>query len=636
MTYNTTSKRIYGSAQILDDIDNYESQWTNFLKTEGISMSQFVVGDTSASDGYNRQITVGCLDTIIGNCEEASYLDGYTYKTNKWTDLTTIMLTGFVPYYTDVIDASGNKYPNTITDLAVIWNMAKPYSENRNDYFQNKGVYDDDYLRVRTITETKKIYTNVLNDVDVYKDDWGGVGVDKYYKAVMENIETKEWETSDLPIDMPTTKDLKGLVYRNGSADNFLGQVSQAESLLNSINGKLINYSWFSYFKFKRIELDGYNRISFTITGNKNYIDNIEKNCPINLFFEDAGHTGFAVATVISKSTGKTNEEIKSVFESRYAAATSEIKSDIYDDAELYEYYYSYDYYITVQCEVNYIDINDYNTELLLQPTIGANSIVNYTKNLLNILANYLNKAYDKFNSLSDSAKEYELDPVNNYPKYINLLESLKNTTNNADACVYCLRNICGDIKTFVAGRAKALYNATTNEKNAQKFIECIKIRLSKTSGTFVQCYGNLLGLDPQYKKIRCQAGLIDTSGLLVSKAKTDSSDPKAFINAENNPNYIDINVIDSTYFGNRRFKKSDTVYIIGDGCVEFKTTIKSVKTVYLNESDFENAEQKEDGSIDKVLTKTEYCTRLELSNKLPDYYCKNCNTANIRVMKLT
>ena len=173
-------------------------------------------------------------------------------------------------------------------------------------------------------------------------------------------------------------------------------------------------------------------------------------------------------------------------------------------------------------------------------------------------------------------------------------------------------------------------------EKTAVKFIECIKARMNKTHGSFMQCYGNLLGLDPQYKKLCCQSELIDTDGLLVSKAKTDSSDSRAFINAETNPDYIDIEPINEKYFGDRMFKKGDTIYIIGDGCVEFKATVKSVQDIYLTESDFQNAEQKEDGSIKSILTKSAYTIRLYLNNKLPDYYCKGCNTANIRVMKLT
>ena len=636
MTYNTTSKRIVGSLQILEDIDEYESQWANFIKTEGISMAQFVTGGNPAADGYNRQIMLGCLDTIIGNCKEASFLDGYAYKTNDWTKVASIYLPSYVPYSTAVVDAEGNEYDGNIKDLYYIWAMLKTYSYDRDEWLYDTEMYDDNYIRTRKIVEQNKKYTPVLNDVQVSKDDWGGVYTAKFYKIVMEDTNTVEWDSKEDPINMPTVNSLKGLVYKTSSKDNFLGQVYQAENLLKSINGKAVNYPWFSQIKFKRSELDGYDQISFTILGNKNYIDSIVKDCPENFFFENSDHDSFAAATIIDKSSGKTNPELKSEFESRYASATTAVKADIYDDPELYDYYHNFDYYVTIKCQIDSIDSDNYNTELLLQSTIGKNSIVNYTKNLINKLVNYLQGARNQYKNTDDMAKEAELDPETNYPKYIKMLETLNAANNNADACLYALNKICGEIKTFVIGRAKALYNATTNEKNAQKFVNVIKIRLNKTHGSLLQCYGNLLGLDPQYKKLSCQAGLIDTSGLLVSRAKTDSADPNAFINAETNPNYIDIENVNRTYFGNRKFYSGDTVYIIGDGCVEFKAKVVSVQAVYLKESDYENAEQKEDGSIDNVLTKRSYCTRLVLSSKLPDYYCKNCNTSNIRVMKLT
>lgn len=151
MTYNTTSKRIVGSLQILEDIDEYESQWANFIKTEGISMAQFVTGGNPAADGYNRQIMMGCLDTIIGNCKEASFLDGYAYKSNDWTNVASIYLPSYVPYSTAVVDAEGNEYDGDIKDLYYIWAMLKTYSYDRDEWLYDTEMYDDNYIRTRKI-----------------------------------------------------------------------------------------------------------------------------------------------------------------------------------------------------------------------------------------------------------------------------------------------------------------------------------------------------------------------------------------------------------------------------------------------------------------------------------------------------
>lgn len=637
MTYNTTSKRIYGSAQILDDIADYESQWSNFLKTEGMSMAQFIVDDNPVSDGYNRQIMLDCLDTIFGNCDEAFFLDGYSYKTNRWTALTTVDLNRYVPYDTVVEDSSGNQYSSYIKDLYSIWEMAKPYSYKRDEWLTKKGLYDDGYIRQRKIVEQTKKYTSVINDASVSKDNWGNITLRKSYKTVLEDTSTREWNTSEDPIDLPTVNDLKNLVYRDKNQKSFLSLVSQAESFLTTIDAQRVSYPWYSSCILHGSYIDGYNTAEVTIIGSKSFVDNIMETCPDYLFFEDANHVNSAATTVVDKITGETNKALKPEIENRYTNSSEAIKAEVFDDPEFYDFYHDCDYYITLKLHIDSNNISNYSASLIPQPTVNFNSLIPYSKELMGDLWNCLSRAYGVFNRISETAKEYELDPVNNYPKYIKILEDLKdNITNNPDACLTALRKVCGEMKTFAEGRARALFLATTNEKNAAKFINCIKARLNKTHGSFMQCYGNLLGLDAQYKKLTCQAGLIDTSGLLVSKAKADSSDPNAFINLETNPDYIDIEPEKSEYFGNRKFRQGDAIYIIGDGCVEFKAVVKSAQVVYLTESDFQNAEQKTDGSINNILTKTVKAVRLYLNSKLPDYYCKNCDTANIRVMKLT
>lgn len=634
MTYNTTSKRIIGSAQILEDIKNYDSNWNNFLKTEGMFMSQYITSNNSAADGYNRQLCLDKLGAITDNFKELKYLDNYIMDDNSWTRTTTISINNYVPYATIIQDGQGNTYDDGITDMSIGWTAVKQYSPARNGWLQEgQSVWDDDYSRKRNIIKQNNIYGKVIKDVDVNtsEDNWGNICVsqDKTYEWVMTDSKITEYESSDEPL-VPSYKVFMGLVHKSsGNTDNLLSYISSAEYTLSCFNGTATNRAYYNKMKFKKSDIsNGF--LTFKLYGTKEYVEDIKNTIGKLVFFSNGNN--FASCTVMNTEIRETPEEIKQTFAGVYKDAQGFSKQYVYDNKTLKDYYWSWEYEINILLLVNYEQISG-NVELTARPTINGASIIKYTKNLKECIDNCLFFARLAYNN-GGSMREEEMEPSYNYDKFIQYCNNSDVETTNG--CLQFLRYIVSDMKVWVTKRAKALYNATNNANNAKALVNIISKRFNKSTGSFMQCYGSILSLDSQYVSIKNDKSNINTSGLFVVNAYTLSADAKCYMNQEVNTNYIDTENLDTRFYkSSNKFKAGDEVYIVGDGCVEFHSTVKSVSRVGFTVSDFEKASMKEDGSVDDILTTKEYKTRIFLNNTLPDYYCKGAKTSNIRVMKL-
>ena len=635
MTYNTTSKRIVGSAQILEDIENYDSNWSNFLKTEGMFMSQYITSDNSAADGYSRQLCLDRLGAITDNYKELKYLDSYTMDDNSWTRTTTITINNYVPYSTTIQDGQGNTYDDGITDMSIGWAAVKLYSSARNGWLQEgQTVWDDDYSRKRNIIKQNNIYGKVMKDmdVDVDKDGWGNISVsqDKSYEWVMTDSKITEYESSDEPL-VPNYKVFMGLVHKSSdNTDNLLSYINGAEYTLSCFSGTATDRDYYNKMKFKKPDItNGF--LTFKLYGSKEYVENIKNTIGKFVFFSNGN--SFASCTVMNTEIGETPEEIKQTFAWTYKDAQGLGKQYVYDNKVLKDYYWTWDYEISILLLINYEQIEDDSVELTAKPTINSDSIVKYTQNLKECVDNCLFQAKLAYNN-GGSMREEEMDPSANYKKFTQYCDN--SDVETANGCLQFLRYIVSDMKSWVVKRASALYNATNNANNAKALVNIISKRFNKSTGSFMQCYGSILSLDAQYESIKNDKGNIDTSGLFVVKAYTLSADSKCYMNQDVNTNYIDTENLDTRFYkSSNKFKAGDEVYIVGDGCVEFRSTVKSVSKVGFTVSDFENASMKDDGSVDDILTTKEYKTRIFLNSTLPDYYCKGAKTSNIRVMKL-
>lgn len=635
MTYNTTSKRIVGSTQILEDIENYDSDWDTFLKTEGMYMAQFITDSNKAADGYYRKICLDRIGCIVDNYNELKNLDSYGINHNSWTRTSFVYINNYVPYSTQIQDSQGNNYQDGIYDIGYPWQVIKPYRGMRDGWLvRYQTMWDDDYSRKRNIITQNKKWEYAVTDVNssTSKGSWGKeeTSVNVYKSLVLKDTDIVEYESSDEPL-VPNYKIFMGLVYKSSGGNNALGFLNSAAYTLSCADKSATDKDFFHKMKFKKPDIINGSSLVFKLYGDKAYVERVKDTIGKNVFFSNGNN--FASCDVQTTYINETNEEVKSVFESEYNKSLANSNKYVYNNKILKDYYWSWEYEISIVLYINYMDIKNDSVELMAQPIINSNYIVHYTKSLRDSIVNCLNSGYDAYKN-GGTMREEELEPDTNYNKYISYCNN--SDIDTANGAMQFLRYAVSEITPWVIGRAKALYNATTNEKNAYALVNALKTRYNKSTGSFLQCYGSLLSLDPEYNRLTMKRDSIDTSGLLVSRAKTDSADSKAFINQEINPSYIDVNNIDTRFYKSaNKFKAGDTVYIIGDGCVEFKAVLQRVGTIGLTVSDFENAEQKEDGSVENILTNTEYYTRLYLDRSLPDYYCKNAKTSNIRVMKL-
>ena len=201
-----------------------------------------------------------------------------------------------------------------------------------------------------------------------------------------------------------------------------------------------------------------------------------------------------------------------------------------------------------------------------------------------------MSNAYTIYSNAEPNTRCETGEPEVFYNDKINKLKSIVVNSGASAETLLKIKTLSKEIKSWEKTRCKDLYAQTTDDNNAGKFIEALRKRLDKNTGTIMRWYQSLISIDSEYKKVQNSSGMIRyiISDMLVTKV-VNTDDQNLFFN-QNCPRFIDIEIPDSMYdeFG-YYFKKGDTIYIIDDIHSEVVSTILNIETISVASTDYSN-----------------------------------------------
>lgn len=645
--YNTTKRRL-GSADILSDIDDYYSDLTNLQKRKQASLSNLL--NESYTDTKNRSKCLNCASQIYDSYRELSKLYGVKIlnePTFNWCKTSTYNLLKYTSGISEVKDIAGNTYTNTVKDLSTIWNMFKTYSSSRNNYLNKwENVYDSPYVR-KTFGLKKTWKKEYITDVDTYETSSEPILPENFKNVVGFN--TKNVFTGVEKVWVKTIRKIRfwwwsrtiksgywKYIYKYKAVDTY--DTTSAYAIFKTLANcytwgfgmKNMEPTWGNLFCFHSGRL---NEDEFTIELHDNeyseeFAESVmqffAKNDSDILYFKNGKNWALCDLVGLEK-TIYGRGDIEKPYEEHYNEASGSVKSKIYHRFE--EIYFG-DKYI-VKMTLKPIKSEIINTCYLYLSAETDETILNNVANLiLRKGINALNEAYKLYKDSAEDTRDETGNPSTWYPNEIAKLSNLKVTMG-----LKSLRSYANEVINWIGVRKTSLKTTIEDKKNGENFINLLNKRLNKDSGTIMLWYQDMVGIDSEEKNIALTKKIVANhiKRALVVKA-INESDTKLFSH-QITPKYIDIEDPDSLY-GNQKFKKGDTVYILDDTHGEIKTIIKSVSKVKINTTSYDGITSDSDVSSSN-LNKTKNVTRLYLNTKLSKYYSCDNDVSSLRVMKI-
>lgn len=604
------------------------------------SMSLSNLQDESYTDYKYRNICVACASQIWDAYQEGRYLSGlYTNPANKayrWISKGSYGLASysFVKY---VKDSRNNSYDGSVDDVSGVFDMFRTYSAKRGQFLQNcDDVYDDSYVRQRHITWITSTYENVLKDVDM--ESWSALGITFYNgirkqrQKVVTETEFHEKDTDPEPA-LPTVAEFRGLVTNSSSSESARYYFERLCALSPSGGA---DKDWYKYIRFNTdllkdtvIEIEIHDD-AFS----ESFADTVMNDLGNTLYLQSkADPLTYACVTVLEKEKIKRDySDVKPVYSSAYNAADSSAKSWVYDHYK--DIYYSGKHYVRLSLWVDSYFVNTPSSDIVLSETISGQAYLKIAADYLDQGTVKFQRAYSIFKEASESTRCLDGNPLENYPQFVKILQRASTATAGG---INAVKNyISANILPWIKERTKNLLAQTTDDSNAQKFINALSKRLNKNTGTVMLWYQNVLSADQEVANLEKSRQIVAAAikGSLVCRA-VDAADTSLY-KYQVNPNYIDVEPRDAFYDEHRySFKKGDTVYIMDDTHPELKATITRTENRKIKVTSYDNVTIDSAGDLMGAVTKTKNIVRLYLSSRLPDWYCRENDVSSLRVMKI-
>lgn len=636
-TYNSESARRVGSADKLKFIKDYYDERENIRVRGSSTLSNLY--DENYDDTVLRTVCLESASQIRDAYEEGNYLVGMEIDTSNpgytWISISSYTLNNYAPGVSEVRGLDNTKYTYPLKDLCGIWDMFKKYSSNRSEEMVAWAaikVFDDHYARVRQITQYSQKRERMMKDASLSGGMIRGYSLKKTYETVVKDTEFKQWDTKPEPI-LPTIAEFRGLVSINSNNSSVVNSCELLESMINNVNND--EPSWGSKLLISSNTYS--NRYADAIAENltEAEADKLIAELPEYLTFEDNYLFINGKFTSVKKEV-QVPGNIKDPYLNNYNTASKNIKDDIYNYYP--DIYKNNIYKVTVRLfvdqKVNYVEGNPVNTKIPYKKRISNTGIQNAVTELYKKMSN----AYNVYSAAEPNTRCETGEPEVFYNDKINKLKSIVVNSGASAETLLKIKTLCGEIKSWAKTRGKDLYAQTTDDNNAGKFIEALRKRLDKNTGTIMRWYQSLISIDSEYRKVQNSSGMTRyvIADMLVSKV-VNTDDQNLFLN-QNCPKFIDIEIPDSMYdeFG-YYFKKGDTIYIIDDIHSEVVSKIINVETISVSSTDYSNVnlEDYNGGKMNGAITKYRNAYRITLDKNLPIYYSNGNDVSSLRVMKI-
>lgn len=450
--------------------------------------------------------------------------------------------------------------------------------ENNLKINKTKGSYfEDDYLIQRTIKEIKQEKKEFLTGVKTYekwhwKKKWGwarywgkDLVTEEVYEPLVADVTTSERETIQEP-EFPLVSDFKNFVIKGSSFDEEC--LDKDINSLNNINnfknsGGYLNNppNWLNFFKGISFN-DVYNGKKIYVHDENytmNYAWSVYKNFPEFLYFgnNEKFFTVKAIAELV-----KVHPTIKQEYESRYNKAINVVRHFVYDEEDLGEFYknYKWEVKITLTLDSTNMTYPD-DIKFDINKEISDKAFINISKCFSKKIIDDLKRSKKIYEESPKGNRCEDYEPSIKYDEFINYLINLNidSITQSKKFFIYCNTTI----KKWLNNRSISLFNTTTDEDNAKKFLDILMKRLRKNSGSLMRWYQSVLNFDDTYIDNITTEKIIknDIKYVLVTKAY-EGNDNNLF-NKQRNPNFIDIEDVSNEYKTN--FYVGNTIYIVKD-----------------------------------------------------------------------
>ena len=635
-TYNSESARRIASTDKLKFIKAYYDEKENIRVRGSSTLSNLY--DENYDDTALRTVCIESAAQIKDAYEEGNYLVGMSINTSNpgynWIGTSNYYLTGYAPGVSEIRGLDNTKYTYPLKDLCGIWDMFKKYSYSRNEEMVGWAalkVFDDHYARVRQITKYSQKYEAVMKDAKLAGSIFH-YDLVKFYEIVVKDTEFKQWDTKPEPM-LPTIAEFRGLVSMNGSNSSVVGACSLLESMINNINSD--EPSWGDKL---RISANTYtNSYAEAIAENltEAEADNLIDELPEYLTFED-NYLFINGKYISAKKEVQIPGDIKTPYLDNFNAATQNIKNTIYN---YYPGIYKNNIYkvtvkVFVDQKVNYVEGNPSNTTIPYKRRVSDAGIQNVITELYRKMSN----AYGVYVNAEPNVRCETGEPAIFYNDKINKLKSIVVNSGASAETLLKIKTLSREIKSWAKTRGKDLYAQTTDDNNAGKFIEALRKRLDKNTGTIMRWYQSLISIDSEYRKVQNSSIMTKyiLADMLVTKV-VNTDDQSLFLN-QNCPRFIDVEIPDSMYNDlGYYFKKGDTIYIVDDIHSEVVSKIVNIETISVASTDYSNVnlEDYNGGKMKGAMTKYRNAYRITLDKNLPIYYSNGNDVSSLRVMKI-
>ena len=625
--YKTTASRRVASSDALSFIDNYYSDKSNLNSRASSTLSNLL--DENYTDARNRTVCLDCAAQISGAYQEGHYISELTMDSgnpaSRWVGYNKI----YLPSYSFVKEIRGldnTLYDGYIDDLTGIWSLCSTYSTARGDSLYNwQDVFDDYCVRQRHIFKVRNSYEAVLNDAW-----WNGSSVSKTYKTVVSDVETIDYDTTAEPT-LPTVAQFKSLIYFSNKTDNARYYLDR---MVNTQVSDAPDKDW---FKFVKIEKNNVKYNCSIICHDDNYSEEfantVIKELNSDLFFISNDKKNHLCAYVVSKKKQIVESlNVKDAYDNNFNSSEDEVKRFIYNSYK--DIYYKNRYVVKIDMLLNYTNIES-DEDLILTSSAGLDVVSKVMENYKNKAVDKLSWGFESYKNASEKGRSDNGNPEAFYPDTMKKLNSID--YNSLEGCKISQTYAAEAVK-WIDTRKKVLRDLAADENNAEKLVQALNKRLDKNTGTFMMWYQSLISADKELISLKRSEKMTKCflKDILVSKA-LNKEDSKTFSH-QMNPNYIDIENIDSLYnsYG-YKFNKGDTIYIIDDTHSEIKAVVKNVSKITVSTTKYDNVslEDYNGGEMNGTVTVKENFTRLELDVHLPDYYCRDNDISSLRVLKL-
>lgn len=635
-TYNSESARRIASADKLKFIKDYYDERENIRVRGSSTLSNLY--DENYDDSVLRNICLECASQIKDAYEEGRELVGMTIDTENpgynWVDASSYYLTSYAPGISEIRGLDNTLYNYPLKDLCGIWNMFQRYSSSRNEEMVSWAalkVFDDHYARVRQITKYSQKYEVMMKDANLGGGLLSGYHLNKQYEVVVKDTEFKQWDTKPEP-KLPTIAEFRGLVSMNGSSNCVVGYCDSLISMINSVNSS--EPSWGN----KLLISSGVGAYSYTNAVAENLTeteaDSLIAELPEYLTFED-GYLFINAQKIEVKKEVQTPGEVKNPYENNFNEATQNIKNTIYN---YYPEIYKNNIYrvvvrVFVDQKVNYVE-GTTNPKIPYKKRINSAGLQAACQSLYTSV----NNAYGAYKNANANTRCETGTPETFYEEKVNKLKSVVRNSGASMETLLSLKGLCNEIKVWAKTRGKDLYRQTTDDNNAGEYIEALRKRLDKNTGTVMRWYQSLISIDSEYRKIQKSGDMTRyaINDMLVVKA-VDADDSNLF-SSQNCPRFIDVELPDSMYDNlGYNFNKGDTIYIVDDIHSEVVSKVLNVDVIQIGSTDYSNVnlEGYNGGKMSGAITKYRNVYRITLDKNLPTYYSNGNDVSSLRVMKI-